>query len=254
MRAIVLGCGAAGGVPSLSRGWGECDPNNPRNRRSRPSLLVQGGEGALLVDTSPDCRQQLLDADVNRLAAVLYTHAHADHLHGIDDLREINRVSGTSLPIHASAEVIEDIRRRFPYVVGSVKTGQEIYKPMLDLHELKGPVSLAGLAVTPFDQDHGYCRTVGFRFGALAYTTDAVNLPEESFATLAGVDTWIVGCLSYNPHPTHAHLDRVLEWISRVAPRRAILTHMTPSMDYQTLCNRLPSHIRPAYDGMVIDQ
>lgn len=252
MRATVLGCGAAGGVPSVSRGWGACDPDNPRNRRRRPSLLVEGSEGTILIDTSPDCREQLLGAGINRLAAVFYTHDHADHMHGIDDLREINRVTRCHLPVHAAPEVLDSIRVRFPYVVGGVGEGQSIYKPMLDLHQINGPFRVAGLDVQPFEQDHGYGRTTGFRFGPLAYSTDVVELPEASFDALTGIDTWIIGCLSYDPHPTHAHLDKVLHWIDRVQPRQAFLTHMTPSLDYDVLCNILPPHVRPAHDGLVI--
>lgn len=253
MKATILGCGAAGGVPSISRGWGACDPDNPRNRRRRPSILVHGPQGVILVDTSPDCREQLLDAGISRLAAVLYTHDHADHMHGIDDLREVNRAMRAHLPIHATAEVLDCIRSRFPYVVGGVGEGQSIYKPLLDLHPIDGGFSVGGLEVVPFDQDHGYCRTTGFRFGPLAYSTDAVDLPESSFDVLAGIDTWIVGCLTYDPHPTHAHLDKVLGWIERIRPRQAILTHMTPSLDYDTLCNILPPHVRPAHDGLIIE-
>ncbi|MBR9970570.1 MBL fold metallo-hydrolase [Magnetospirillum sulfuroxidans] len=252
MNVTILGCGPAGGVPSISRGWGACDPRNPRNRRRRPSILVDGPEGAILVDSSPDCREQLLDAGINRLAAVLYTHDHADHMHGIDDLREINRVTRQHLPIHATPEVLAVIRTRFPYVIGGVGEGQSIYKPMLDLNPINGPFRAGGLDIVPFDQDHGYCRSTGFRFGPLAYSTDVVELPEASFEALAGIDTWIVGCLNYQPHPTHAHLDKVLQWIERVRPRQAFLTHMTPNLDYDTLCGMLPPHVRPAHDGMVI--
>lgn len=250
MKVTILGCGAAGGVPSISRGWGDCDPANPRNRRRRPSILVEEGEARLLVDTSPDCREQLLDAGVRALSGVLFTHDHADHLHGIDDLREVNRAMQAPLPIFAAPEVMDSIRRRFPYVLGSVEDGQTIYKPMLDPHNINGPFGVGGLSVVPYDQDHGYCRTLGFRFGNFAYSTDVVQLPEESFQALAGIHTWIIGCLSFAPHPTHAHLDRVLEWIDQVRPERAFLTHMTPSMDYNVLCSRLPAGVEPAYDGM----
>lgn len=252
MKATILGCGAAGGVPSISRGWGACDPSNPRNRRRRPSILVHAPGGDILVDTSPDAREQLLDAGIRALAGVLYTHDHADHLHGIDDLREVNRAMRAPLPIFAEPAVLDCIRVRFPYVEGGVGEGQSIFKPMLDLHPIGGDFPLAGITVQAFDQDHGYCRTTGFRFGPLAYSTDAVDLPDESFAILDGVDTWIVGCLTYDPHPTHAHLDKVLSWIERVKPRQAYLTHMTPSLDYDTLCARLPPHVRPAHDGLVV--
>ncbi|HTH16070.1 MAG TPA: MBL fold metallo-hydrolase [Magnetospirillum sp.] len=252
MKITVLGSGAAGGVPSISRGWGACDPANPRNRRRRPSILVEDGGARILVDTSPDCREQLIDAGVQRLDAVLYTHDHADHLHGIDDLREVNRAMKAPLPIFAAPEVMASIGQRFPYVMGSVKEGESIYKPMLEPHEIRGPFSVAGVNIVPFDQSHGFCRTLGFRFGAFAYSTDVVDLPEESFAVLAGVRTWVVGCLTFDPHPTHAHLDKVLGWIERIKPEQAYLTHMTPSLDFEALRARLPANVEPAFDGLEI--
>ncbi|MCR6632154.1 MAG: MBL fold metallo-hydrolase [Magnetospirillum sp.] len=252
MKVTILGSGAAGGVPSISRGWGACDPTNPRNRRRRPSILVEKGATRLLVDTGPDCREQLIDADIRHLDGVLYTHEHADHLHGIDDLREVNRAMRAPLPIFAAPEVIASIRQRFPYVMGSVEEGQSIYKPMLDAHEITGPFAVGELSVLPYDQDHGFCHTLGFRFGDFAYSTDVVELPEASFEALAGVRTWVVGCLTFDPHPTHAHLDKVLAWVDRLKPERAYLTHMTPSLDYDSLVSRLPAHVAPAYDGLVL--
>ncbi len=252
MKVTILGSGAAGGCPSISRGWGACDPADPRNRRRRPSILVEDAATRVLVDTSPDCREQLLEAGVRHLDAVLYTHDHADHLHGIDDLREVNRAMQAPLPIFASAETMASIQARFPYVLGAVEDGQTIYKPMLVPVEISGPFRVGSLEVTPYDQDHGYCRTLGFRFGKFAYSTDVVNLPEGSFEALAGIDTWLVGCLSFDPHPTHAHLDKVLAWIERLKPRRAWLTHMTPSFDYEALKVSLPAHVQPAHDGLQI--
>jgi phosphoribosyl 1,2-cyclic phosphate phosphodiesterase len=252
MKAVILGCGAAGGVPSISRGWGQCDPDNPRNRRRRPSIMVESAATRILVDTSPDCREQLLAAGVRRLDAVLYTHDHADHLHGIDDLREVNRAMEAPLDIYAEAGVVAAIRARFPYVAGSVGEGQSIYKPMLHFHDLAGPFAVGGIPIVPFDQNHGYCRTTGYRFGDLAYSTDAVELPEAAFAVLAGIDTWIVGCLTLAPHPTHAHLDKVLDWVARIRPRRTILTHMTASLDYEALKARLPDGVEPGFDGQVV--
>lgn len=252
MKATILGCGSAGGVPSISRGWGACDPNDPRNRRRRPSILVEHSGTRVLVDTSPDCREQLLDAGVRELDSVLYTHDHADHLHGIDDLREVNRAMGRPLPIWGVAEVLDSIRARFPYVMGEVGEGQSIYKPMLLPQRIDGPFTVGALDIVPIDQDHGYGRTTGFRFGPLAYSTDLVDMPEESFAALAGIEVWIVGCLTYDPHPTHAHLAKVLDWIERIRPTRAILTHMTPGMDFASVSNRLPPHVMPAWDGLEI--
>lgn len=252
MKVTILGSGAAGGCPSINRGWGACDPANPRNRRLRPSILVEQGDTRILVDTSPDCREQLLTAGVRRLDAVLFTHDHADHIHGIDELREINRAMEAPLDIYASAETMDGIRTRFPYVLGAVEEGQSIYKPMLVPHVANDPFTVGGVGIVPYDQDHGYCRTLGFRFGKFAYSTDLVNLPEESFAAIVGIDVWVVGCLTYDPHPTHAHLDKVLGWLDRVKPKRAYLTHMTPSLDYQTLRAKLPPNVEPAYDGLEI--
>ncbi|MBC7953911.1 MAG: MBL fold metallo-hydrolase [Rhodospirillaceae bacterium] len=252
MKVTILGSGAAGGCPSINRGWGACDPTNPRNRRLRPSIMVEQGDARILVDTSPDCREQLLNAGVRHLDAVLFTHDHADHIHGIDELREINRAMQAPLDIYAGTGTMDSIRVRFPYVLGAVEDGQSIYKPMLVPHVASGPFTVGGIDIVPYDQDHGYCRTTGFRFGKFAYSTDLVDLPEDSFDAIAGIDVWVVGCLSYDPHPTHAHLDKVLGWLDRVKPKRAYLTHMTPSLDYETLRAALPPHVEPAYDGLEI--
>lgn len=253
MRVTILGCGGAGGVPMISHGWGKCDPANPRNRRLRPSILVEEGPTAILVDSSPDLRQQALDAGIRRLDAVLYTHTHADHLHGIDDLREINRAMAAPLPVFAEKGFLEQIVRRFPYVVGTLEEGVPIYKPMLVPNVIEGPFEVGGITVTPFPQDHGYGPSTGFRFGPIAYSTDAVELPEEAFAALEGVKLWIVGCLTMQPHTTHAHLDKALAWIERVGPERAVLTHMGPGMDYDAVRRLTPDNVEPGYDGMVLE-
>ena len=255
MKVTILGCGGASGVPAISAGWGRCDPTNPRNRRRRPSILVEQGATCLLVDTSPDLREQLLDAEVKRLDAVLYTHDHADHLHGIDDLREVNRAMKAAIPIWGTAELLDTINRRFSYVMEQPSPGAEfIYKPLLLPNIIDGPFEIGGIPVIPFDQDHGYCRTTGFRFGSVAYSTDCVELPEEAFAVLAGIDLWVVGALvDHPPHPTHADIDKVLVWIDRVKPRRVVITHMGTGLDSETLRRRLPAHAEPAYDGMVIE-
>lgn len=252
----MLGCGPSWGVPRIGGIWGQCDPLNPRNRRRRVSILVEDKDAAVLVDTSPDLREQLLDAGVQRLDAVLYTHAHADHAHGIDDLRSINRLTGQALPIYASAATLAEIRQRFGYVLAPLKAGLGgvFYKPLLEPKEIDGPFEVAGLSVVPFQQDHGFSTmTLGFRFGRFAYSTDVIELDEAAFAALDGIDAWIVDCIRREPHVTHSHLAKTLAWIDRVKPKRAVLTHMDESLDYDTLCRTLPAGVEPGYDGLIMD-
>ena len=254
MRVTVLGCGSAPGVPQVSRGWGFCDPSNPRNRRRRSSILVEQDETAILVDTSPDLKDQLIDNNINRLDAVLYTHDHADHVHGIDELREINRAMGRHLDVYGKADHMAVIQRRFDYVFAPVDGMKyTLYKPTLVPHLIDGPFAIGPVSVVPFDQDHGYTKTTGFRFGNFAYSTDVVDFPEASWRYLEGLELWIVSCLLDVPHETHAHYDKVLAWVERLKPKHTVLTHMGPRMDYDTLRAKLPAHIEPAFDGMVLD-
>lgn len=260
MRITILGCGAAGGVPLIGPDWGACDPDEPRNRRRRVSILVDDrtAEGPILVDTSPDLREQLIDAKVGRVGAVLYTHFHADHVHGIDDMRGLNRRQGAVIPAHGTADTLAALRKRFSYVFDPPPVSNGLpafYKPCLEARPfVPGERFMAaGIEILPFEQGHGYTTTIGFRFGAAAYSTDVVDLSEAAFAALAGIDLWIVDCLSDKPFPTHAHLARVLEWVERVKPKRAVLTHMTPDLDYQRLKRELPKGIEPAHDGMVLE-
>jgi phosphoribosyl 1,2-cyclic phosphate phosphodiesterase len=244
-------------VPLVGVGWGICDPNEPRNRRRRASILIEDENAAILVDSSPDCRQQLLDANVQRLDAVIYTHAHADHIHGIDDLRSINMATNAPLPAYGDANTLAALKNRFGYVFEPLKRfeGRPLlyYKPVLSPREIIGPFSVAGFNVTPFEQDHGFSTTVGLRIGKFAYSTDVVRLDDAAFEALDGVETWIVDCYRQQPHPTHAHLGQTLSWIERLRPERAIICHMGADMDYQTLCRDLPAGVEPAYDGMIID-
>jgi len=255
VKITILGCGAAGGVPMISVGWGRCDPANPRNRRRRPSILVEEEGTTVLVDTSPDLRDQLLDAGVRHLDAVLYTHAHADHVHGIDDLREVNRAMGHSIDVFADADTLADIEARFAYVFTPIGPGAKtIYKPLLICHAVDQTFQVGPLTITPFEQDHGYSRSTGFRFGArAAYSTDVLNLPEASLAALGGLDLWIVGCLVDTPHETHAHVDKVLGWVAQIKPKLTVITHMSPRLDYETLKGSLPPGVIPAYDGLILN-
>lgn len=255
MRVTILGCGGSSGVPLIGNVWGDCDPAEPRNRRRRVSILVQDGDTQILVDASPDLREQFLAADIKRLTGVILTHAHADHLHGLDDLRSINFLMQAPLPLYATPDTLDEVRRRFGYALEPLAHPGEFYRPALTAVEIAAPtVTIGGIEVRCFDQDHGVGgRTLGLRFGKLAYTTDAVRLPPAAFDVLRGIDTWIVDCLRFTPHPTHAHFDQVLEWVARVRPRRAILTHMSHQMDYRTAIARCPPGMEPAYDGMVLE-
>ena len=256
MKVTILGCGGSTGIPIVGKGWGKCDPKNPKNRRLRPSILVETQATTVLVDTSPDLRQQLLNADVDHLDGVLYTHYHADHLHGIDDLRAVNRAMNAPIDMYANAETLEHIGQRFGYVLEPLADGADFYyKPTLTAHRITpgDRIVVGNMDISTFEQDHGICQTIGFRFGAVAYSTDVVNLDEQAFAALAGVRTWIIGTLFDRPHQTHAHVDKALDWISIVKPERAILTHLGPGLDYDTLNARLPNNTEMAYDGLEIE-
>jgi phosphoribosyl 1,2-cyclic phosphate phosphodiesterase len=208
----------------------------------------------LLVDSGPDLREQLLDAGVRRLDGVLYTHAHADHCHGIDELREVNRAMGAAIGVYGVAATLADLRARFGYVFEPLDmTTTPLFRPCLIPHEIEDRFTVGTLTIEALDQDHGYGRTTGYRIGDLAYCTDVLDFPEESLARLEGLGLWIIGCLTDYPHPTHAHVEKVIGWVERLKPKRTILTHMSPRLDYQTLCRTLPPGIEPGYDGMVID-
>jgi len=259
LTVTILGCGSSGGVPRPALGWGDCDPNNPKNRRRRTSILVDRGNGPrtrVLVDTSPDLREQLLDADVDWLDGVLYTHEHADHTHGIDDLRGLFLRHKRRLDVYMDEPTQRVLFHRFGYCF--VTPPGSLYPPIANEHRIAPGTPLAikgeGGAITalPFLQDHGDICSIGYRFGALAYSTDLVNLPDASIPALAGLDVWIVDALRYKPHPSHWSVDETLAWIERIRPKRAILTNLHSDLDYSELKARLPAHVEPAYDGMII--
>lgn len=254
MKITILGCGPSSGVPTIVGDWGSCDPNNPKNRRRRPSILVEQDGFHLLVDTSPDIRFQLLDAQAREIDAVLYTHDHADHVMGIDDLRVVSRHMGRNIDVYAEPETLERLQTRFGYLFSGIQDPEDLYRPILDPHVINGPINVGPFKnILPLDQDHGICASLGFRFGNFAYSTDVVRLPQASLDALKGVDTWIVDCLrDGGEHPTHANLDQTLAWIEEVGPRHAILTHMNFQADYDTLRRACPDNVEPAYDGMII--
>lgn len=256
IKVRILGSGASSGTPTIDGGWGKCDPDNPRNRRTRPAILVESDDTRILVDTPPDLRDQLLAAGVSTLTALLYTHAHADHVHGIDDLRAINRALDAPLDVYTDRTTLDTIRQRFPYVFDPLNEGARFYyKPTLTPHMVSNGDSwtIGRIQMTAFEQHHGFSKTLGFRLGAVAYTTDVVDLSDEAFSRLRGIDTWIIGTLTDRPHPTHCDVDKALAWIRRIKPRHAVLSHLGESLDYATLTARLPDGVEPAYDGMILE-
>ncbi len=259
MRVTVLGCGGSAGVPQLGGAdghgdWGACDPAEPRNRRTRSSIVVESAaRRRLLVDTGPDMRTQLLAAGVPRVDAVLFTHSHADHITGLDDVRILNRIANTPLPAFATDDTLRDLERRFEYAFLPWQP-PGFFRPVMvpQRFEYGDRLTIAGMEVQVFEQDHRVMKTTGLRIGAFGYSTDVVNLNDAAFDILHGVDTWLVGCFQRAAHSTHANVDRVIEWSGRVGARRTILTHMGPDLDWAWLLRRLPAGIEPAVDGMVL--
>jgi phosphoribosyl 1,2-cyclic phosphate phosphodiesterase len=253
MRITVLGCGTSSGVPMIGCDCAVCRSTNPRNRRRRCALLVDWQGQRILIDTGPDLRMQLLDAGVRAIDALIYTHAHADHVHGIDDLRALNNVMGRPIAAYAHRSVFDRIRSRFEYAFQSNQGEQGFWRPELTPHEIDGPFQIGHAEVVPFVQRHGRGESWGFRFGPFAYSTDCDQLDEHAFGVLEGVEVWIADALRDRPHPSHAHLERTLAWIGRVQPRQAYLTHTNHEVDYDEWLARLPAGVEPAYDGLVIE-
>ncbi|MDX2289589.1 MAG: MBL fold metallo-hydrolase [Hyphomicrobiaceae bacterium] len=259
-QLTILGCGPSGGVPRLGPNWGQCEPSNPKNRRRRCAVLVQrfGRQGVtrVLIDTPPDLREQLIDARVSELDAVLFTHDHADHTHGIDDLRMVSYAMKRRVDVYADEPTRLSLVQRFSYCFDTpAQTG---YHPILNVHPIEGGKAVLvegaggpvhGLAIP---QVHGDIASLGFRFGTLGYSPDVSDLSDEAATMLSGLDVWIVDALRYTPHPSHFHVKRALAWIERLKPKRAILTHMTTDLDYDALRRELPAHVEPAFDGMQI--
>jgi phosphoribosyl 1,2-cyclic phosphate phosphodiesterase len=254
----LLGTGGSAGVPMIggadgSGDWGACDPTEPRNRRTRSSIVIESENQRLLVDTSPDMRSQLLDCGVPGVDAILFTHAHADHITGLDDVRVLNRIAGRPLPAFASAGTLAEITRRFGYAFRPWDP-PHFYRPVLEAKPIApGDIlDAAGMSVRVFTQNHGRVETLGLRVGAFGYSTDVVALDEAAFAVLAGVDTWVVDCFLRESHWTHANVEIVRGWVDRLKPRRTVLTHMGTDMDWAWMQANLPAGIEAGYDGMVL--
>ncbi len=236
----------------IGNNWGRCNPADPRNRRTRVSVLVEEGGKTILIDASPDMRQQLLVCDLKNLDAVMFTHAHADHCHGIDELRSVNWLTKKPIDIYADPVTMDELKTRFDYIFKGTSPGK-FYSPSVTTHEINGPFDIGDVHVVPFAQNHGPIQSLGYRIKDFAYSTDAHELDEAAFAALAGVKVWVVDCAREEPHPTHAHLAKTLEWIARVKPQQAYLTHMNETLDYATLAAKLPAGTVPAHDGLVIE-
>jgi phosphoribosyl 1,2-cyclic phosphate phosphodiesterase len=261
LKVTILGCGTSGGVPRIGNVWGACDPANPKNRRRRCALLVERigeqGRTTVLVDTPPDLREQLLDQGVGLLDGVLYTHDHADHTHGIDDLRIVAYNRRGLVDVYHDETTGTILRDRFSYCFES--SPDSGYPAILQSNDINAgnPVGIEGAGGTivalPYRQLHGRGETLGFRFGGIAYSPDVSGLPEDSLAALTDLDVWIVDALRYMPHPSHFSVAEALAMVERVRPRRAVLTHMHVDLDYEALSRELPPGVEPAYDGMVLE-
>ena len=260
MRFTILGSGSSGGVPRIGGLWGDCDPDNPKNRRTRCSMLVERLEGdavtRVLIDTSPDMREQLLRTGIGEIDAVVYTHSHADHVNGLDDLRQIVIQTRRRVPVWADGPTQDSLLARFSYAF--IQAEGTSYPAICELHTIRGPVVIEGkggkVELIPFEVNHGDIDALGFRIGGLAYVPDVLSIPEPVWGDqLVGLDCWIVDALRRKPHPTHAHLALTLEWIERAAPKMAVLTNMHNDLDHAAVEAETPAHVHAAYDGMVLE-
>ena len=250
----ILGCGSSSGVPAIGNYWGNCNPNNPKNRRLRSSILIKSKKTSVIVDATPDLRQQLLNANVTHLDAILVTHTHSDHINGIDDFRFLNVLMKNELNLYATKEIINKIKERFGYVFEELLPEAKgfYYKPCLVPNEINSEFKINELKIQSFEQDHGFTNSTGFRINNFAYCTDVVNLSDYALNRLKKLDLWIVDCLRFEPHKTHAHFDKVMQWIKFLDPKKTILTHMNYEVDYDYIMSKVPENCVAAYDGLKI--
>lgn len=253
MKLHILGCGTSSGVPRIGNDWGACDPANPRNRRRRVSIAVDLGGAKILVDTGPDLREQLLDARIAAVDAVIWTHDHADHCHGIDEVRQLFHNARRPVDGYARPATLATLTSRFGYAF----TGARGYPPTMIARDLPDRLVFGDGSVEVVDQPHGPITSAGLVFGEggrrIVYATDVNAMTDAMRAAYAGADLWVVDALRHAPHPSHAHLAQVMDWIDELRPAAVLLTHMDQSMDYESLCRTLPAHVRPAYDGLEVE-
>lgn len=260
MKITFLGCSGSGGVPMVGGEdgngyWGVCDPLEPKNRRTRSSVVIETNQRKrIIIDTGPDIREQLLREKISKLDAVIYTHAHADHIAGLDELRSVNRMIGKPIPIYGTFDTLEEIKSRFTYAFKPWSTAPHFFRPALKVNIVQyGDVfTVAEETVQTFEQCHGFGKTLGIRCGSVAYCTDVMEIYQDGLDILSGVETWIVGCFQRQPHPAHAWVDKVLEWREKIKPGKTILTHMGPDMDWGWLNHHLPDGVEVAYDGLTV--
>ena len=252
MKVTVLGSGSSGGVPLIGNYWGECDPNNKKNTRMRVSVSVELKNGkTIIIDTSPDLRVQALNNKMKNIDAVLWTHAHADHANGIDDLRQFLWTKKEELPVYGSLDTINSLKKRFDYVFSKKNN---YFQPPLDVNILnQGKFKVCGEDAYAFNQIHGKDITFGYRIDKFAYSTDVKEFPSESEQYLYDLDLWIVDCVRFEPHYSHSHYEQTISWINKYKPKKAILTHLGAWLDYDKLLKLCPKNVFPGYDGLMIN-
>ena len=263
MKVTILGCGTSSGVPQIDNGWLKCNPDNPKNYRMRCSAYIEttntnGDDVAFLIDTGPDLRQQLLQHNIKKIDAILYTHPHGDHINGLDDVRWVNMMMNKDMPTYMDKNTHNHLLDRFAYCIGgqAIKRPDDTRfypRPVLDCHvlEYNTNVTVEGVPMTTIYMNHGHSDAMGWRIGNFAYCTDVWQFSDESFKLLSGVEYWVIDCLREREHVTHAHLDRVLQWVDILKPKQAYLTHMNNELDYDYAMNTTPENVAPAYDGLV---
>lgn len=262
IRFTILGCGSSPGVPRITGDWGACDPYNPKNRRRRASLLIEriseeAGKTTVVIDTGPDFRDQMITSGVKTLDGVVYTHAHADHIHGIDDLRGFWLEQRRLIDVYADASTHVRLREGFRYLFE--KPAESSYPPIILAHEIAHGegFEISGNGGTirfePLTQTHGSIQSLGFRIGDFAYCSDVSDFPPKTIDAMQDLDVLVIDALQYRPHPSHLSLDETLGWIERLKPKRAILTHMHTPLDYETVAAALPSGAEPGYDGLFVE-